>query len=80
MFTYSDIIDVSAIPTHIEQKDYIDRVKLYQKKLLSMHLSHRKDERLLLRDLPFPEKNLSDTSILLADMRMVIILFVCFIC
>lgn len=37
-----------------------------------MHLSQHRDERLLLRDLPFPEKNLSDTSLLLADMRMVI--------
>lgn len=68
--TAIDIIDVSAIPTHIEQKDYIDRVKLYQKKLISVHLSHFQDERLLLRDLPFPEKNMSDTSLPLADMRM----------
>ncbi|GIY17304.1 hypothetical protein CEXT_341951 [Caerostris extrusa] len=31
--TAIDIIDVSAIPTHIEQKDFIDRVKLYQRRL-----------------------------------------------
>ena len=69
--TAIDIIDVSAIPTHIEQKDYIDRVKLYQKRLVSMPLSLIKGERLLLIDLPFPEKNLSETPLLLADKRMI---------
>lgn len=68
---FSDIIDVSAIPTHIEQIDYIDRVKLYQKRLMSVHLSHPNRNRCLLKDLPFPERNLSETSLLLADMKMV---------
>lgn len=68
--TTMDIIDVSAIPTHIEQKDYIDRVKLYQKRLVALHLVQVKSESLLLKDLPFPEKILSEPSLLLADMLM----------
>ncbi|XP_054714029.1 ragulator complex protein LAMTOR1-like isoform X2 [Uloborus diversus] len=68
--TAVDIIDVSAIPTHIEQKDFIDRSKLYQKKILTLHLFHRKNDKHLLKDLPMPEKILSEPPLLLADFRM----------
>ncbi|GFQ68611.1 ragulator complex protein LAMTOR1 [Trichonephila clavata] len=69
--TAIDIIDVSAIPTHLEQKDYIDRVKLYQKRLASLQLRQPALEKSLLRDLPLPEKILSENSLLLADLRMI---------
>ncbi|GFW78773.1 ragulator complex protein LAMTOR1 [Trichonephila clavipes] len=67
----TDIIDVSAIPTHLEQKDYIDRVKLYQKRLASLSLRQPAIEKSLLKDLPLPEKILSENSLLLADIRMI---------
>ncbi|GIY26977.1 hypothetical protein CDAR_380841 [Caerostris darwini] len=69
--TAIDIIDVSAIPTHIEQKDFIDRVKLYQRRLATMQLKHAKKEICLLRDLPLPEKILSESPLLLADLKMI---------
>ncbi|CAL1281896.1 unnamed protein product [Larinioides sclopetarius] len=69
--TAIDIIDVSAIPTHIEQKDFIDRVKMYQRRLTSVQLRHPLKEKWLLRDLPLPEKILSETPLLLADLKMI---------
>ncbi|KAG8194769.1 hypothetical protein JTE90_017211 [Oedothorax gibbosus] len=69
--TAIDIIDVSAIPTHIEQKDFIDRVKLYQKRLLVLQLRPSFSDKCILRDLPFPEKSLSESPMLLADLQMV---------
>ncbi|GBO21506.1 hypothetical protein AVEN_233993-1, partial [Araneus ventricosus] len=68
--TAIDIIDVSAIPTHIEQKDFIDRVKMYQRRLASVQLRHPAKEKCLLKDLPLPEKILSETPLLLADLKM----------
>ncbi|XP_015914342.1 ragulator complex protein LAMTOR1 [Parasteatoda tepidariorum] len=71
--TAIDIIDVSAIPTHIEQKDYIDRVKGYQRGLAKLHIMWLKRNRGLLKDVPLPEKvtDIVDMQILIADMSLI---------
>lgn len=69
--TTCNIIDVSAISPHLEQKEYLDRARLYQQKLSTLQLGPIvKDSPPLLRDLPYPEKVLASNPLSSADIKM----------
>lgn len=68
--TASNVIDVSAMDSHLEQHEYLDRARHYQQRLLMASHPSSYPPKSLLADLPFPDKILASEPISAADHRL----------
>lgn len=76
--TATNIIDVSALDSHdLEQHEYYERMKAYNARLNGLvRWSPPNQSKLLLIDVPAPEKLLASEPISVENLNMVIIVFI----
>lgn len=70
--TASNVIDVSAMDSHLEQHEYLDRARQYTQRVngFGQKLSYVPRRVCLLADLPAPEKILSADPVSPADLQL----------